>query len=106
MLYGNYCDIFIENFPRKFSPCDRCLVPGELPSLAARHFAFMQMRYNIGNNGCSHILKGGGGGELWREKSEKKGEKGRMGRGVEICKRLQPFTWNSELKFEILIVKL
>ena len=21
MLYGNYCYIFIENFPQKFSPC-------------------------------------------------------------------------------------
>ena len=21
MLYGNYCYIFIENFPKKFSPC-------------------------------------------------------------------------------------
>ena len=23
MLYGNYCYIFIENFPRKFSPCNK-----------------------------------------------------------------------------------
>ena len=25
MLYGNYCYIFIENFPQKFSPCSICL---------------------------------------------------------------------------------
>ena len=25
MLYGNYCYIFIENFPQKFSPCTKIL---------------------------------------------------------------------------------
>ena len=26
MLYGNYCYIFIENFPQKFSPCGLCYI--------------------------------------------------------------------------------
>ena len=42
MLYGNYCYIFIENFPQKFSPCkldgDHCKSDGDYFKVDCGHF--------------------------------------------------------------------
>ena len=39
MMYGNYCHIFIENFPQKFSPCKKTGRPilGHFDSKIARY---------------------------------------------------------------------
>ena len=45
--------------------------------------ALVQMRYSIGENRCGHILGGGGG--LWREDSEGKGDGKKGGKGKRGC---------------------
>ena len=45
MLYGNYCYIFIENFPQKFSPCSDKTDPNR-PKLT-KHFFFRRKQTPI-----------------------------------------------------------
>ena len=48
MLYGNYCYIFMENFPRKFSPCTPSVI---LDTFLQIHFMVLGFFFNL------HILE-------------------------------------------------
>ena len=60
MLYGNYCSIFIENLPQKFSPCtvltviftiDTVKITVHTVKCTWAHFSYLNVTSNYSNAG-------------------------------------------------------
>ena len=52
MLYGNYCYIFIENFPQKFSPCRFAHIDAKLNAYSL----LLQIRHCQNQNALMYLL--------------------------------------------------